>query len=171
MKKIFALVLALCLLLGAVSALADDCKLGLGLTTSISTSADATAEKDGTAVVYSFIAAVTVDAEGKIIAADLDVLQAKVAFNAEGKLTSDLTAPALTKTELGDAYNMKRVSPIGKEYFEQLAGLEAWLVGKTAADFRAAVEGKDETLLAVCTVTITDMVTAVEKAVAAALAE
>jgi len=171
MKKIFALVLALSLMLGAVSALADDCKIGLGLTTRISTSKDATADADGSAVVYSFIAAVTVDAEGKITAADLDVLQAKVAFNAQGKLTSDLTALALTKTEIADNYGMKKISPIGKEYYEQLAGLEEWLIGKTAAEFKAAVEGKDETLLAVCTVSMTDMVTAVEKAVAAALAE
>jgi len=171
MKKIFALVLALALLLCSVSALADDCKIGLGMTTSIATSKDATAEKDGTAVVYSFIAAVTVDANGVITAADLDVLQAKVAFNAEGKLTSDLSAPALTKTELGEAYGMKKASPIGKEYDEQLAGLEQWLIGKTAAEFKAAYEGKDETLLAVATVTLTDMVSAVEKAVAAALAE
>jgi len=94
-----------------------------------------------------------------------------VAFNAEGKLTSDLSAPALTKTELGEAYGMKKASPIGKEYDEQLAGLEQWLIGKTAAEFKAAYEGKDETLLAVATVTLTDMVSAVEKAVAAALAE
>ena len=171
MKKIFALVLALALLLCSVSALADDCKLGLGMTTSISTSKDATAEADGSAVVYSFIASVTVDANGVIQAADLDVLQAKVAFDATGKLTSDLSAPALTKTELGEAYGMKKASPIGLEYYEQLAGLEAWLVGKTAADFKAAVEGKEETLMAVATVTLTDMVSAVEKAVAAALAE
>ena len=171
MKKILALVLAL-VMLCSVAALADgDCKIGLGMSTSISSSKDATAEKDGTAVVYSFIAALTVDANGVIHEADLDVLQAKVAFDATGKLTSDLSAPALTKTELGDAYGMRKASPIGLEYDEQLAGLEAWLVGKTAADFKAAVEGKDETLLAVCTVTMTAMVEAVEKATAAALAE
>lgn len=171
MKKVLALVLTLALLLCSVSALADDCKLGLGLSTAINTSKDATAEKDGSAVVYSFIAALTVDANGVILAADLDVLQAQVAFNAEGKLTSDLSAPALTKTEIGDGYGMKAISPIGKEYYEQLSGLEQWLIGKTAAEFKAAVEGKDETLLAVCTVSMTSMVTAVEKAVAAALAE
>jgi len=171
MKNILALVLAL-VLLCSMTALADgECKLGLGMSTSISTSKDATAEKDGSAVVYSYIAALTVAPDGVIHAADLDVLQAKVAFDATGKLTSDLSAPALTKTELGDAYGMKKASPIGKEYYEQLSGLEAWLVGKTAADFKAAVEGKDETLLAVCTVGMTAMVEAVEKASAAALAE
>lgn len=171
MKKILALVLALIMVLGSVSALADDCKIGLGLHTSISDSKDATAEANGTTVAYSYIASVVVDANGVILGADLDELQAKVNFDATGKVTSDLAAEVLTKTELGDAYGMRKASPIGLEYDEQLAGLEAWLIGKTAADFKAAVEGKDETLLAVCTVTMTSMVTAVEKAVAAALAE
>ena len=66
---------------------------------------------------------------------------------------------------------MRGASPIGKEWFEQIAALEDWLVGKTAADLKTAYEGKDESLVTVCSIKLESVCVALEKAVADALAK
>ena len=64
---------------------------------------------------------------------------------------------------------MKGASPIGKEWYEQIAALEEWAKGKTADEVKAAIgeDGypTDEDLTAGCTIHLTDIV----KAVAAAI--
>lgn len=171
MKKLMALLMVLVLTLTAAAALADDAKLGLGVVTGFGHyDADATADKDGKTEVDTTIATVLVDAEGKIVDVKIDVAQTPVTFNAQGVRTTDYEATQMTKMEKKELYAMKAASPIGKEFNEQIEGLQAWLIGKTVAEFKAAVDAKDETLYAVCTVTMTDFVAAVEKAVAAATA-
>ena len=173
MKKVLALVLALVLVLCS-TAMADELYHGFGAVTNASSSKNATADGEGTVQVNTTMASVVVDENGVIISVQLDVQQAKVNFNAAGEITTDITAAFATKNELGDAYTMRATSEavgIGKEYFEQIDGLEQWLVGKTVAEFKAAVEGNDETLLAVCTIKVGDHVAAIEKAVADALAK
>jgi len=170
MKKILALVAALMMLLCSVSALAEGgLYLGSATVTSVADSTDATAEADGKIVAYTHVASVVVDENGVISAALIDAIQAQVKVNAEGKITSDKEAPVLSKNEKLEGYGMKGVSPIGKEWYEQMEGLENWLVGKTVADLKAAIEGKDETLLAVCTVSMDEIVEVLEKAVNMAL--
>ncbi len=68
---------------------------------------------------------------------------------------------------------MKKVSAIGKEWNEQIAALEVWMVGKTSAEVKALplTEGKikdGEDLKSSVSVTVTDHLAAFEKAVAAA---
>lgn len=82
-----------------------------------------------------------------------------------------MTAEIKTKVEKGTEYGMLKASPIGKEIDEQYAGLEDWLVGKTVEDLKAAYAGKDETLVSVCSIKLEAIITALEKAVANALAE
>lgn len=172
MKKVLALVLALVLVLCAIPALAEgELYLGLGISTSIASSKDATADADGTAQVDSSIVSVVVDKDGVIQACAIDCAQTKVKYSAAGVITSDPTAEIKSKMELGPDYNMLPASPIGKEIDEQLTALCDWLVGKTVDDLKAAYEGKDETLLAVCTIKLQGYITALEKAVANALAE
>lgn len=171
MKKIVALVAALMMMLCAVSALADgEMFLGSATVTSVADSVDASADADGKAVAYTYVASVVVDENGVILGALIDAIQAQVKFNAEGKITTDKEAPVLSKNELLEGYGMKAISPIGKEWYEQMEGLENWLAGKTVADLKAAIEGKDETLLAVCTVGMDEIVVVLEKAVNMALA-
>ena len=62
----------------------------------------------------------------------------------EGKVVS--------KKALGDAYNMRPASPIGKEWFEQAAVIEAAAIGKTATEIEALVKGEGE--LAQATMTL-----------------
>jgi len=170
MKKIIALVLSLMLVLCSVAALAEDVVYhGFGAYTTASSSSNATADGNGTVQVNTNMASVVVNADGTIVSIILDTQQTKVQFNNAGEIVTDVTVPFPTKVELKDGYNMRGASPIGMEYFEQIAGLENWLVGKTVADLKAAIEGKDETLLAVCTIKLGDTVISIENAVNDAL--
>ena len=61
----------------------------------------------------------------------IDAVQANVDFDAAGVITTDLTAVPPTKNELGDNYGMGQISPIGKEWNEQVAAFCAYVTGKT----------------------------------------
>lgn len=138
MKKLFALLLVLALSLTVLSgAMADT--LGLGIVTSVSSSKAATADADGVGQVDSSICTVMVDANGVITSVVFDVAQTMVNFNAKGEITTDLTAAIQSKLEKGDAYGMKGASPIGKEWFEQAAALQAYCTGKTLEQVLAGV--------------------------------
>ena len=69
--------------------------------------------------VYSHYSATTVGKDGKITSSVIDASQTKVSFDQSGKITADLNAEQKTKNELGDGYNMKNASSIGKEWYEQ----------------------------------------------------
>lgn len=170
MKKILALVLALALVLCSVSALAEGVNLGLGVATSLKCK-DASADADGSVQVNSAIVAVVVDDNGVILSVQIDAAQTTGAFSAAGAVTTDVTAVIKSKMEKQEEYNMRGASPIGREWFEQVTDLEAWMVGKTVEEVKAAYEGADETLKAVCTITLDDTIVALEKAVADALAK
>lgn len=111
--------------------------LGLALLTSIGKSTDAEADKTARAQVDTVIAAVTFDSEGRVVDVIIDNAQTRVNFDEEMKVSSDKTAQVKTKVELGADYGMGNVSSIGKEWFEQIAELEAWMVGKTVDEIKA----------------------------------
>lgn len=145
-------------------------KTGMAVVTSASPS-NATAEKDGTAGFDSTLIGVTVDKDGKIVDVEIDTVQAKIGFNAKGEITSEIGSEFKTKTELGFDYGMVayNASAIGKEWFEQIDALEAYLVGKTADEVKAlAVDeaGKptDDDLKAGCTIGVTGYIEGVVKA-------
>jgi NifU-like protein involved in Fe-S cluster formation len=81
--------------------------------------------------------AVTLDSTGKIVAAVIDEAQPKVNFNAQGAVTTDLSTLQKSKVELGDQYGMKSASGIGKEWYEQAAAMQAWMLGKTVDEVKA----------------------------------
>ena len=171
MKKILALVLALALVAtfaacgGAKEA---EYKLGMGINVSLDSSADAADDKDAVAQADATVATVVLDAEGKIVAADLDCAQTKVSVSADGKVTVD-GVDLRTKKEKKEDYNMKDTSAkmgnieSGAEWYEQAAAYAQKMIGKTAADIKA-LETKesnghqvavDADLFAVCTMDIT----------------
>lgn len=122
-------------------------KLGLSFVTSTTSSTAATAEADGVAQSDISLVAVTVDDNGVIDSCVIDAVQAKIGFNAKGELTGDLTAPILSKNELGTDYGMGKFSPIGKEWNEQAAALADYVVGLTLEEVQGIVitaEGKPE---------------------------
>ena len=105
-------------------------KLGLGLVTSIAKSKDL-ADGKATGQVDTVMVAAGFDADGKIVSVTIDTAQDKVGFDGEMQLTSDTSVAGRTKKELGDEYGMKGASGIGKEWFEQIASFEEWMIGKT----------------------------------------
>ena len=150
----------------------DGDKLGLGVTTGIGNSVDASADGDGTAEAYTTISVVTVGSDNKITSSIIDAVQAKITFDAAGAITADTSVDVKSKNELGEAYGMKKASAIGKEWNEQAAAYAAYTVGKTADEVAgtAMTEGRaaDADLAASVSVHITDFNKAIAKSVAAA---
>ena len=145
-------------------------KTGMAIVTAASPTA-ATAEKDGTAGFDSTLVGVIVDKDGKLVDVMIDTVQAKIGFNAKGEITSEIGSAFKTKNELGFDYGMVayNASPIGKEWFEQIDALEAYLVGKTADEVKAvavddAGKATDDDLKAGCTIGISGYIEGVVKA-------
>ena len=149
-------------------------KFGSALNISGVAATDATEDKNGQGAMDITAAAVTVDADGKIVACDLDTLQIKAAYTTEGKAVANTEFK--TKRELGDAYNMVAYGGAIAEWYAQADAFEALIVGKTVAEIKALViadtnKGNDEVVAAGCTIMINEFVAAIEKAVANAKAE
>lgn len=123
--------------------------------------------KDTTLTIDVVAAAVTVDADGKIVDVKIDEAQTKPDL---AKADADYGVDLRTKYEKKGDYGMQPASPLEKgEWFEQADAFMAWAKGKTAAEVRAAVnaDGKtdDADLKAGCTITISAIAETVAKAV------
>lgn len=187
MKKVLSIILAPVLsvaLLAGCGSKADDnkdtnkggntatgtiAKVGLGHVTSIAKSKDLT---DGVATgqVDTVMAAVGFDKDNKVVKITIDTAQTAVKFDKDMKLTSDAKSEYKTKVELGDEYGMKKVSSIGKEWYEQIAALEGWMKGKTIEEIKAINTKEDADLKASVTVGVEDYIKVVEEAYANAVA-
>lgn len=181
MKRLLAVTLVLVIILAAAGCAAAPAanKLGFASITSIGSSkdlADKDGVKSGQAQADTMMCAVTVDANGKVVDIKIDVVQAKVAFDEAGMITSDKAAEVKTKRDLGDAYGMKKASGIGREWYEQADAIQKWMIGKTAEQIKGmklkAVEGgnvSDEADLATgATIHIDDFIKAAVKAIESA---
>jgi len=122
--------------------------VGLGVSTHIDSSKDKTADVKPVAQMDTYMNATALDKDGKIVKTIVDVAQVKVNYDENGKVTSDKTVEPKTKKELKDDYGMKKASAIGKEWFEQMASFEEWMIGKTADEItglkvKKGAEGHD----------------------------
>ena len=177
MKKIIALILALCLTMALVACgekqpagpQEADYKLGMGIVLNMDSSKAENAQVDAT------VATVVLDAEGKIVSCRIDVAQNKMKV-VGGAV--DTAATFKTKMELGSAYGMagkvdNNDDGVMLEWDAQAKAFEEYVVGKTAAEVNS-IETKeakghliavDEALLkAGCSMQITDFIAAVVKA-------
>lgn len=148
-------------------AAAEGYKTGMAIVSSLGHSKDA-GEKDGNAQVDSVAIAVVLDEADTVVDCVVDVAQTKMGFTADGKVI--MSEGFKTKKELGEEYGMRSASPIGKEWFEQAAAFEEYVVGKTADEVKGIEvneESKpvDEDLLAGCTISIGDYVEAITEAI------
>ena len=176
MKKTISLILcaimlcSLVALTGCVAPADAALKFGSAVYVSGVSATDATADKDGAGTIDVTIAAVSVDADGKIVACALDTASNAVAFKADGKAVA--AAEFKTKYELGDNYNMVAYGGAGKEWYAQADAFESVVVGKTLDEVKALIvdgyKGNDEVIAAGCTIGIADFIGAVEKAYNAA---
>ena len=100
---------------------------------SLTDSKSADAENAGNAQLNVDVTAITMNGD-VITSCAIDAVQAKVAFDATGAITSDVSAPVQTKNELGEAYGMKAWAGAKYEWNEQAANFAAYVTGKTAAE-------------------------------------
>lgn len=147
----------------------DAVKTGLAVISTAANSKDA-GEGDGVAQADSYIVAVTVDKDGKIVKCIIDSAQTKINFSKTGEIITDINATFKTKNELKDEYGMKKASSIGKEWYEQAEALSEYVVGKTVEEIKGiAVNEKgapsDAELASSVTISIGSYVDAIEKAV------
>ncbi len=111
-------------------------KLGLGVVASIARSRDADEDLPAQAQADVVMAAVLFDEEGRVVSVTIDNAQNRVPFDEEMQVDRDVAVPGTTKAELGDDYNMRRVSEIEKEWDEQIAAFEEWMVGQTVDEIK-----------------------------------
>ena len=107
--------------------------LKMACTTGIGSSASADAENAGNAQLDVDLAVVTMNGD-IITSCAIDSVQAKVAFDAAGVVTADLSAPVQTKNQLGPNYGMVAWAGAIAEWNEQAASFAAYVTGKTPAE-------------------------------------
>ncbi len=145
-----------------------DYKLGLGVISNAGESIK------GNVLVVNTAAAVVMTADGTIVKCYIDCIENSVPVM-NGVITDDvMNTDFSSKREMGDAYNMKPMSAIGKEWYEQADAFEAYVIGMTADEVLGIKTGEtdksgkhraeDETLYAGCTIDIRDFVKAVHSA-------
>ncbi len=149
-------------------------KTGLYLSASVSGSKSAQETEAGKAQADIQLIAVTITDDGVIDSCVIDAIQSKADFDSNGTLTSDLSAPVLSKNELGDNYGMKKASSIGKEWYEQVQALADYVEGKTLEEIRGIAiteDGKaaDADLASSVTVSIAGYLDGIEQAAANAV--
>ena len=108
-------------------------ELKVAVLASLADSKSADAENAGNAQLNVDVTAITMSGD-VITSCALDAVQAKIAFDAAGTITSDVTAPIQTKNELGEAYGMKAWAGAKYEWNEQAANFAAYVTGRTAAE-------------------------------------
>ncbi len=102
----------------------------LSIEAAIGSSVPASAEKAGSAQLDVTAALITKNS-GVITSCYIDALQSKIAFDAAGTITSDLSLPVQTKNELGTKYNMVLYGRAIAEWDVQTASFASYVTGKT----------------------------------------
>lgn len=182
MKKILSVALAVVMLFAVVAlagcSKAETLKFGLGVVANYGTAKNADGETNGEGEFNTTAVAVLLDAEGKIVAIDLDTAQIKPSWTSEGKKV-DVT-DFRTKYDKGTDYNMaaygkKHDGSEGKplEWNEQADKFMELAVGKTLDEVKAYA-GEDmyaigDLAAAGCTINVSEFIGALEKAVANAV--
>ena len=108
-------------------------KLVLASLNSVGSSKNPEGDKAGTAQLDADVTAVTMNG-GVITSCYIDSVQAKVNFDTTGTITTDLSAPILTKNEMGEGYGLKAYAGSKYEWNEQAAAFAAYVTGKTAEE-------------------------------------
>ena len=105
-------------------------ELRLASVNGIDSSASASAEAAGNAQLDSTVAALTLK-DGVITSCVIDAVQAKVAFDAAGEITSPILENVKTKNELGADYGMVAWGGAIAEWNQQAASFCDYVNGKT----------------------------------------
>ena len=127
-------------------------------------------DTDGSAEINTVVAAVTVDGEGHIANCIIDKVENKLPISNTGAIGSPANTEYSTTKELGDSYGMKEASPIGKEWNEQIASFEQYVIGKTVEEVNGIKTdnqgyAEENDLTSSVTISISDFQAAITKAV------
>lgn len=171
MKKLTCVLLSVLMLLSVSTFVAcgePSLKLGLGVYTSTPSATNASEDADGQGKVAITAAVIMVDADGKVVACQLDTADNTVKYTLDGKAVAN--DGFKTKYEQGAKYGMVEYGHAAKEWFEQADAFETVVVGKTLAEIKALVaegnKGNSDVVTAGCTIMIHEFVGAIEKAFA-----
>lgn len=173
MKKLICVLLSVLMLLSLSIFVSCDkkepaLKMGLGVYTATPSASDATEDGEGQGKVAITAAVITVDADGKVVACQLDTADNTVKYTLDGKAVAN--DGFKTKYEQGADYNMVAYGNAAKEWFEQADAFETVVVGKTLSEIKALVaegnKGNSDVVTAGCTIMIHEFVGAIEKAFA-----
>lgn len=171
MKKTIRLFL--CVLILLITVIFSGCaaknpplRFGLGICTNVSEAGNAAGDVNGQGKAAITAAAVTVDADGKVVACDLDTADITVAYTGDGKAIANDSFK--TKAEQGDSYNMKAYGGAAAEWYEQANAFETVVTGKTLSEIKAMVaengKGTADVIRAGCTIAVAEFVQAIERA-------
>lgn len=193
MKKILSIVLAALMILATFVACGSDdaavttgevvggdvdntveLSFGMGITKAFGDVTSADGETNGAGEVVATVAAVILDAEGKIVKCDIDTADLSVEYTSAGAAV--VADEFVTKYELGANYGMaaygsdRNGDGVVLEWNEQVDAFETAVAGKTIDEVKAMVVdgyyGNDEIATAGCTIGVADFVLALENAVA-----
>ena len=142
--------------------------LKMATATKIDSSKAADAENAGNAQLDVDVVALTMK-DDAITSCYLDSAQAKVAFDATGMITSDVTVPVATKNELGENYGMVAWGGAIAEWDAQAASFAAYVTGKTADEVAGiniteATKPADADLAASVTISVIGFMNLITKA-------
>ena len=142
--------------------------LKMAAITGIGDSKAADAENAGNAQLNVDVTALTMNGE-TITSCVIDSVQAKVAFDATGSITSDVSTPVATKNELGENYGMVAWGGAIAEWNQQAASFAAYVTGKTAEEVAGiaiteATKPADADLAASVTISIIGFMNLIAKA-------
>ena len=141
MKKIVSLILCVALLASAcvlTGCTEKTLKFGSAVYVSGLAATDASADKNGAGDVCVTVAAITVDANGKIVACALDTMQTVVEYTVKGKAVGN--PEFQTKYEKGDNYNMVAYGGAVQEWYKQADAFEDVVAGKTLDEVKALMD-------------------------------
>lgn len=139
-------------------------RVGLGIEVkNASSDVTATDDKDVNAQLDVTIVALTADSDGRVTSAVGDMVEPALTVGSDGGVVAPDTVRS--KLEQGDDYGMRGASSLGKEWYEHSQGFCSYLKGKTAAQLaHLPTDGSDADLAALCTIDVTDLEKAAEKA-------
>ena len=121
-----------------------------------SSSLTATDDQDVNAQLDVTVVALTRDADGHVTSAVGDMTEPALTVSADGGVSAPKTVRS--KREQGDEYGMRQASKLGKEWYEHSEGFCGYLKGKTRAEVAAIpADGSDADLMALCTISVTDL--------------
>ena len=170
MKKLLSITLCIVMLfsLALLAGCSEETlKFGLGTISYVDEVKNADGATNGSVAASTTFAAVTLDADGKIVNCKIDAIDCTLAFTSEGKFVK--TENLATKQELGENYGMKAYGGSKLEWNEQADAFAKVTIGKTLQDVKALIaddgKGNDEVITAGCTIYVSDFIKAVEKAV------